>query len=153
MNFWLFLHLAGAVLFAGNIITAAFWKIRAESEKNPVLIHSAAKNVMLADYVFTLPGLVLIISSGIVMTVRAGIPLDRLNWLTLSLILLAVTGIVWGGLLVPLQRAMIRYSAASVESGKVTSAYLRASRRWNLLGTVATLLPLIIFYLMVMKSF
>ena len=52
MHLWLLLHLAGVVLFVGNIVTAAFWKIRADLHKNPVVIHSAVKNVMLADFVF-----------------------------------------------------------------------------------------------------
>ncbi|MGE7053268.1 DUF2269 family protein, partial [Paenibacillus glucanolyticus] len=30
MTLWLFLHIAGCVLFLGNIITAAFWKVRAD---------------------------------------------------------------------------------------------------------------------------
>lgn len=54
MNIWLTLHLIGVVLFVGNIVTAAFWKVRADLSKNPVVIHSTVKNVMLADYVFTL---------------------------------------------------------------------------------------------------
>ncbi|MDF2720993.1 MAG: hypothetical protein K0Q59_668, partial [Paenibacillus sp.] len=51
MNGWLVLHVLGVILLVGNIVTAAFWKIRADVQQNPVVIHSAVKNVMLADYV------------------------------------------------------------------------------------------------------
>jgi len=35
MTLWLFLHIAGCVLFLGNIITAAFWKVRADLKGDP----------------------------------------------------------------------------------------------------------------------
>lgn len=152
MNLWLTLHLIGVVVFLGNIITAAFWKVRADLQKNPSAIHSTVKNVMLADYVFTLPGLVLTIVSGLVMAVKAGIPLTELNWLTLSLILFAITGVIWLAILIPLQHAMIRHSAECIKNGNISQAYLAASRNWAVFGIAATLLPVVILCLMITKS-
>lgn len=153
MNLLLFMHITGALLFVGNIVTAAFWKIRADATRNPVVIHEAAKNVMLADYVFTLPGLALLIGSGVSMAVRSGSFQSGFNWLTLSLILFAVTGILWLGILIPLQRGMIRHSKRSVDSGIVSSEYRKASLYWAVFGTITTLLPVVIMYLMIAKSF
>ncbi|WP_134685707.1 DUF2269 family protein [Brevibacillus migulae] len=153
MSLWLLVHLLGVVLFLGNIITAAFWKVRADLQKDPAMIHRTVKNVMLADYVFTLPGLVLITVSGIVMAIKANLPMSGLNWLTLSLLLFAISGAIWLAVLLPLQRAMIRHSAQSMLSGKPSSAYERASRHWAIYGIAATLLPVIILYCMVTKSF
>ena len=152
MSFWLFLHLIGVVLFLGNIITAAFWKVRADLQKDPAMIHRTVKSVMLADYMFTLPGLVLITVSGIVMAVRANLPMSGLNWLTLSLLLFAIRGVIWLAVLFPLQRAMIRHSAESIQTGRLSSPYERASRHWAIYGIAATLLPVIILYCMVTKS-
>jgi len=152
MSLWLTLHLIGVVLFVGNIITAAFWKVRADLKKNAVEIHSAVKNVMLADYIFTIPGLVLIIVSGNIMAARAGMPMSGFNWLTLSLILLAVTGIIWAVILIPLQLKMIRYSEQCIKSGAISKAYQDASRLWAVFGIAATMLPLVILYLMVTKG-
>lgn len=153
MKLWLLLHLAGVVLFVGNIMTAAFWKVRAEFQKNPAVIHHAVKNVMLADFVFTIPGLILIVVSGITMAVRTGISMHGFNWLTLSLILFAITGVIWLAILIPLQRAMIRHSAACIESGNISKSYVKASRLWDVFGIIATLLPIVILYLMISKSF
>lgn len=153
MTAWLFLHITGSVLFVGNIITAAFWKVRADIEGNPSHIHRTAKNVMLADYVFTLPGLVLLIVSGIVMAYRSGFGINGMNWLTASLVLFGVTGLIWGGALIPLQKSMIRHSGHSVECGAVTAGYKKASRHWAIFGTIATLLPLAVLYFMVSKPF
>ncbi|MFS0840829.1 DUF2269 family protein [Paenibacillus sp. 1P03SA] len=153
MNVWLTLHLLGVVLFVGNIVTAAFWKVSADVTNQPVEIHHAAKNVMLADCVFTIPGLALVIVSGSILAGRANFSLAGLNWLTLSLLLFAVTAVIWVAVLIPLQRRMIRYSAECIDSGTISKAYWDASRAWNTFGIAATLLPLAILYLMVMKGF
>lgn len=153
MNLWLTLHLIGVLLMVGNIITAAFWKVRADLTRNPLVIHHAVKNVMTADYFFTIPGLVLIIISGAVMAGQFGVSLVGLNWLTLSLILLLITGFIWLAILIPLQLRMIRYSADSVKTGVISAEYRRASRQWAIYGVAATFLPIVILYLMVMKGF
>ncbi|MEF3302426.1 DUF2269 family protein [Paenibacillus sp. GYB003] len=153
MSLLLFVHIFGAFLFLGNIVTAAFWKIRADVTGNPVVIHRAAQNVMIADYAFTLPGLVLLTVSGIGMAVRTGALQSGFNWLALSLVLFAVTGALWLGILIPLQRSMIRHSKQSIEAGAVTEPYRRASRYWAVFGTITTLLPVVILYFMVAKSF
>lgn len=153
MKVLLFLHVAGAVLLLGNIVTAAFWKIRAERTGNPVLIHHAVKNVMLADYAFTIPGLVLLVVSGGLMAERAGYSWAGFNWLTLSLLLFLLTGVLWLGALLPLQRGMIRLSARAMESGKMDKAFRRLSRTWDVVGTIAALLPVVILYLMIAKGF
>jgi uncharacterized membrane protein len=108
---------------------------------------------MIADYSFTIPGLVLIIISGAVMAGEFDDSLLGLNWLTLSLILFAITGFIWLVILIPLQLRMIRFSADSVKTGAVSAEYRRASRQWTIYGVAATFLPIVILYLMVMKGF
>lgn len=153
MNLWLILHLFGVLFMVGNIITAAFWKIRADLTGNPEVIHHAVKNVMIADYAFTIPGLVLILISGSLMAGKSGISLTGINWLTLSLILFVITGVIWLVVLIPLQRRLIRFSAAIVKTGMLSTEYRNASRQWTIFGVAATLLPIIILYMMVMKGF
>jgi hypothetical protein len=75
------LYVLGAVLFVGNIITAAFWKLLAEREGNPQVIASAAKRVMLADYWFTIPGIMLLLTTRHVLMAQAGYSLLRLSWI------------------------------------------------------------------------
>ncbi|MBW7459957.1 DUF2269 domain-containing protein, partial [Paenibacillus sepulcri] len=99
MKLLLFMHLIGCVLFLGNIITAAFWKVRADVKGDAAMIHQTAKNVMLADYAFTLPGLVLIVVSGIMMAVKSDYAMWGMSWLTASLILFVITGILWAAVL------------------------------------------------------
>jgi len=153
MHLYLLLHIVGVVLFLGNIVTAAFWKVRADLQGNAAVIHQTAKNVMLADWVFTLPGLALIIVSGGLMAAEAGYALSGTDWLTFSLVLFGVTGVIWLAVLLPMQRAMIRHSAAALTDGKIPEAYRQASRRWNAFGVAATLIPVVILYLMVFKPY
>ncbi len=65
MYTWLkFLHLFGVVLFVGNIITAALWKTRADRSGDLATIAYAQRTVALADWVFTLPGILLVVIGG-----------------------------------------------------------------------------------------
>ncbi|NOU94668.1 DUF2269 family protein [Paenibacillus sp. LMG 31456] len=151
MKFLLFLHVLGAILLVGNIFTAAFWKVKADIKGDLAAIHSATKNVMLADYIFTIPGLILIIVTGSLMALKAGYSMSGFNWLTLSLTLFSLTGLIWLALLLPLQRSMIRHSAQSLEAGTLSKAYRKASLYWAIFGTIGTLIPVVVLYLMISK--
>ncbi|PFA69225.1 hypothetical protein CN378_04960 [Bacillus sp. AFS015802] len=152
MNVLLFLHIFGAVIFLGNIATAALWKVRADLTKDPKFIHNTVKNVMLADFIFTLPGLILIMISGILMAAQSGHSLAVFNWFTLSLFLFVLTGIIWFSILLPIQRRLIDHSAQSITNGMISSEYRNVSRYWAIFGITATLLPVVVLYLMVTKS-
>ena len=150
MDYLVFIHIIAAIILLGNIITAAFWKIRAEFSKDPSHINRAVRNVMFADYVFTLPGILLLLITGFALAMKSNYPLQELNWLTASLVLFIVTGMIWGFILVPLQRKMIRYS----NNDELQKAeYTRVSRTWDIIGTIAVMIPLVILYLMVTKPF
>lgn len=153
MNVWLFLHIAGVVLSIGNFIVTAFWKIRADAQKDPTVIHHSVKNVMLADYLFTLPGTILILVSGLVMAVKADMPMGGFNWLTLSLILFGITGALWLFILIPVQRKMIQHSLKMMEKQEITADYQKSSFLWAVVGVTATILPIVIMYFMIMKPF
>lgn len=151
MKVYLFLHVLGAVLFIGNIITGVFWKVATDRTGEPQSIYRMSKFVMLADYVFTLPGIALLITFGHLLVEEAGYPLMEWNWLSLSYLLFIVSGVVWMVALVPLQRKMVRMSKIGVESGRIPESYYHYSRLWSGIGTFSILLPLITLFLMVVK--
>lgn len=133
------------------MITAAFWKIRAEFGKELQTIHRTAKNVMVADFVFTIPGIILLLVPGNIMMVRSGYSIAEWSWLSLSMWLFIASAVIWIAVLLPSQARMVKHSAQSVEQGKLTDAYRRASRTWDIFGVMATVIPLIVLYLMVVK--
>ena len=151
MNALLFMHLAGAVLLIGNAITAAFWKIRSDLERDPRIARRTAKNIMAADYFFTLPAIVLILVSGHLLAANAGYTVFAWNWLGLSYGLFVLSGVIWVIVLLPVQLGMIRQAEASAAQGSFTKEYERSSRAWNAWGTIATLLPIAAMVLMVWK--
>jgi uncharacterized membrane protein len=148
----LFLHVLGAVLFLGNISTGAFWKIRAHYGKRDLQnIHLTVKNIMVADYVFTVPGILLLLIPGYLMAFRLGYSLLAWNWVSVSLLLFSISGIMWLFLLIPLQRKMIRFSEESLRLGEQTEAYRNVSKKWDIYGSIATIVPIITLVLMVWK--
>jgi len=152
MALLLFLHIAGAVLLVGNIVTAAFWHWLAQRTRSAEIVHFSAKTVMKADLAFTLPGILLIVGSGAAMAERSGYG-GAFDWLTLSLVLFGLTGAIWLAVLLPLQRSMIRRSAEALDTGVIPRAYTRALLNWYVFGTAAVLLPVAVLYLMVAKPF
>lgn len=145
------IHILSAVVFLGNVITAAFWKVRADRSGSLEAIASAARGVTTADYAFTLPGLLGVLITGFLMVGLTGWQRSQEPWLGTSLGLLILTGVIWLALLLPLQRRMARLALESVPRGALDPAYTRASRRWAMLGGIATLLPVVILFLMVLK--
>jgi uncharacterized membrane protein len=144
-------HLLSAVVFVGNTITAAYWKVRADRSGNLEAIALTAQGLLRADYIFTLPGIVGLVITGIWMVGITGWGRFQEPWLSLSFILLIVTSIIWGAILLPLQRRMVRLAQLGAASGTPDPAYRQAGKRWAIFGGIATLLPVVILFLMVLK--
>ena len=59
---------------------------------------------------------------------------------------------IWLAILVPLQKSMVRITHEAADLGLALSdAFYRVHRRWMMWGGIATLLPLVVVYLMVYK--
>ncbi len=69
----MFLHIAGVVVFLGNIIVTAAWMLMAERTRSLMVIHFSAKAVIRADLLFTLPGVLLILMNGFAMGRSEGV--------------------------------------------------------------------------------
>ncbi|MGO4541172.1 DUF2269 family protein [Paenibacillus sp. 2TAB19] len=148
---FVFLHVLGAVLFLGNIITTAFWKVSQDRYPAPESTHRMAVSVMKADYVFTIPGIALIVVFGILTAHAYGYSLAEWNWLTMSIGLFAISGILWGTVLLPCQLQMVKLSEQGLKTGQLPAQYSLVSKRWNVWGSVNTIIPIIVLFLMVVK--
>jgi uncharacterized membrane protein len=149
----IFLHVLGALILIGNAFPAAFWKMRAERSGNLEAIHRSAQGIMIADYWFTIPGTVLALGTGHFLMHSGGYSLLELSWLSVAYWLFVVTGVIWAAVLIPVQLAMIKHSRTSMQHGVLTEQYRRSSRIWDIFGTLSTLLPLVVLYLMLVKPF
>ena len=146
-------HILGAILFVGNIVTAALWKARADASGDLHAIAYAQRGVMFADYVFTAPGVALILVTGLWMADLSDRDILQTGWLLTALILLIVTVLIWLFELVPVQRRQIRIADEAVRSGQLDPVFKQLTLRWTIFGIIATLLPLVNLYLMVFKPF
>ena len=150
-NLLLVLHILSAVVLMGHLTTAAFWKKRADGSGS--VEHIAATNRILGrgDYFFTLPGLAVLLITGIWMGGMTGWDRFQEPWLAASFALLIVILILWLVALRPMQRRLVRLSEDALATGRLPDNYQHSSQLWAMFNGIATLLPLVILVLMVFK--
>jgi uncharacterized membrane protein len=144
-----FLHLLGAVLFVGNIVVSAVWLALARRSGEPEACRLGVRGVVLTDALFTLPGVILLfVNGGILGTpwLKAGAA-----WIIISVLLFVITGVVWGAVLVPIQRRLARLVDGMPPHGPLPAECEALFAKWFRWGGVATLLPLVTLVLMVFK--
>ena len=153
MYLWLkLIHILAVVMFIGNIVTGVFWHKHAERTRNPRLLAHTMEGVIRSDRLFTIPGVVVILASGIFAAVRGGFPILGTGWILWTLVMFAISGLVFMIRLGPLQRRMQKHAEAGAGSGSFDfDAYHRMSKQWDTWAAVATLTPLIGLGLMVLK--
>lgn len=146
------LHIVAVVLFLGNIITGVFWHRHAARTRDPHLLAHTVEGLIRSDRIFTMPGVLVIIATGILAAIQLGLPLLGTGWIAWSLALFAVSGLLFGMQVAPLQRKLLALARAGASKGAFDyGAYRRLAVRWEVMGTIATLTPLAALALMVMK--
>ncbi|MFS0724974.1 DUF2269 family protein [Paenibacillus sp. 1P07SE] len=150
MSLFLFIHILGVIFLLGNAFTV-IWKLRADYSKDVALKFQTAQNIMILDYLFTLPSIVMILVSGHVLAHQAGYSVFSWNWLGISYGLFVMSGVLWMVALLPLQTKMIKQGKLSFEQKTLTPEFVKASRQWNLYGVLATVTPIAAMILMVWK--
>jgi uncharacterized membrane protein len=143
------LHILGAVLLLGNIIITAVWMLMAERTNNYHVMRFAAKTVNWADVFFTVPGIFLLITNGDILSEQWG-GVFRAGWITLSLSIFVISGVIWMGFLLRYQHRLIKLSHAAHDD-KLTPDFFMVLHKWYLGGAIATVLPLISLVLMFLK--
>jgi uncharacterized membrane protein len=102
------IHVIAAVVYLGNLITAAFWKMRADRSGGLETMAVTSRLVVLSDCFFTGPGLVVLMATGILIVSQTGWHRFQEPWLGASFVMLVVTAIIWLAVLVPLERKMLQ---------------------------------------------
>lgn len=146
------IHIASVIAFLGNITTGLFWHAHAARTRDPRLLFHVMDGIIRSDRWFTLPGVLLIILSGVGAAMLGGYPLMRTPWITISLALFSVSGILFGVRVAPLQKQLRDVARLGLDSGTFDHArYQALARRWEAWGLVALLTPLAAMVLMVLK--
>ena len=151
LNLLLTLHILSAVWLMGHLVSSAFWKARADRTGNPQTIATTAQALVRSDFTFTLPGIVVLLGTGIWMAGLTGWDRFQELWLGTSFVLVIVMVIIWLAVLLPQQRRMARFAAETLEGVDQGANYQRASKLWSMAGGIMTLIPVLVLFLMVFK--
>ena len=144
------LHVLSACLFLGNVVVSGTWAFLAERTRTFAVSSFSNRLVLITDLIFTLTGALLVVYTGSLMAHRYdGAPAASQTWITWSYMLLGLSGLIWLLVLVPIQ---LRQRMLLKRDQAVTTEYLKLSRIWQISGAIATVVPLPIVYLMIIKG-
>lgn len=144
------LHIMGAVILFGTGLGTAFHFWITQRREGTAAIAAAARSTVLADYLFTLPAVILQPVTGVALALMAGYPL-RSTWIVASIALYVVAGACWIPV-VFIQRRLSDIAEASVRNAApLDPEFHRLTRRWILLGWPAFLSMAAILWLMVAR--
>jgi uncharacterized membrane protein len=145
------LHIVSVVLFLGNIITGVYWKVHADLTGDLRARAQALDGIIKSDRWFTVPGVLLIIATGVTLAIMAGYPLLSTFWIVWSLVLFGISGASFSMLVAPLQKKLLVNARGGIAGTWNQAEYDSLSRSWIRWGAIATAAPLIALFLMVMK--
>jgi uncharacterized membrane protein len=146
-TFYKGLHILAVILFLGNIITSLFWMRFAVRTKDAAIIAHTMKGIILADAIFTLPGVLIITAAGIMTAVIGHFPILGTGWILWSIILFSCSGIIFMARVAPLQKKIASMTSADMDWNEFHSLF----RAWELWGLAALLTPLAAAVMMILK--
>ena len=145
-----YIHILSSTLLFGTGLGTAFHGFLAFRTKDPRVVAAVGRSVVLADWLFTAPAVIIQPITGVAMALLAGIPLAH-GWIALSVVLYVLVGACWLPV-VWLQIQLRAVAGAYLKSGDpLPPVYFRYLRLWFILGWPAFTAVLAIFYLMVFK--
>jgi uncharacterized membrane protein len=100
------LHIVAVIAFVGNIITGIFWHAHAARTRDPKLLAYTMGGIIRSDRLFTIPGVIGIIATGIAAAIYGNFPILRTGWILWTLILFIVSGLIFMIRVAPLQRQL-----------------------------------------------
>lgn len=144
------IHILSATILFGTGLGTAFFKWRADQSGDVASIAHTNRVVVLADWVFTTPAIVIQPLSGMYLMQKLGMT-DFPPWLIIALCLYGLAGLCWLPV-VALQLRMRRVSAQALATAKPLPAqYWRDARYWFYLGIPAFTAMIAIYGLMMFK--
>jgi uncharacterized membrane protein len=144
------LHVLSATVLFGTGLGIAFFKWITDRSGNVAAIRVVSERVVLADWLFTTPAVVLQALTGVMLARLAGFPLMS-GWVFYAIVLYVVAGACW----LPVVWLQIRMRdlarAAAATGTPLDQRYWRYARIWFWLGVPAFTAIVGVFALMVLK--
>jgi uncharacterized membrane protein len=144
------LHILSSTVLFGTGLGSAFYMFFASRTRNTQAIAVVVRHVVIADWLFTTPAIILQPATGFYLAHLAGFPLST-PWIAWSIALYLLAGAAWLPV-VWMQIKMRDMAAGAAHSdGALPPQYWRFLRIWIALGVVAFAALVVVFYLMVAK--
>jgi uncharacterized membrane protein len=146
------LHIVNSTILFGTGIGSAFFLFVANRTGNVHNIYFATKYVVIADFIFTTPAIIIQLTTGFLLMHLAGYEFDDL-WLLWGFGLFLFVGICWLPV-VFMQIKMRNLAKECLDQNKdLPASYWKMDKWWIILGALAFPAMLVIFYLMIVKPF
>jgi uncharacterized membrane protein len=144
------LHILSSTLLFGTGLGSAFYMFFASRTRDARAVSVVVRYVVIADWAFTTPTVILQPLTGLYLVHLAGFPLTS-SWIVTSFALYLLAGACWLPV-VWMQRGMrdMARQAAAADAA-LPDRYWQFMRWWVALGSVAFLALVAVFYLMVAK--
>jgi uncharacterized membrane protein len=144
------LHILSSTLLFGTGLGSAFYMFFTSRTRDTQAIAVVVRHVVVADWIFTAPTIVLQPLTGLYLMHLAAIPLTT-PWILWSVVLYLLAGAAW----LPVVWLQIRMrdmaAAAAFCRGPLSRKYWQFLRIWLALGVIAFSALVAVFYLMVTK--
>jgi uncharacterized membrane protein len=144
------LHVVGAAVIFGTGLGTAFHFWITQRRENAVAIAAAARSTVLADYLFTLPAVILQPLTGLALAIAAGYPLTS-TWIVAAFALYALAGACWIPVVL-IQRRLRELAERSVrDATALPDEFRRLERIWFALGWPAFIAMAAVIWLMIAR--
>ena len=151
-SYYKLLHIIAVILFLGNITTGLFWMRYAVKTKDLKIISHSINGVIKSDRLFTIPGVIFIVTGGILSAVYGHFPILKTGWIFYSLILFSISGIAFGWKVAPLQKTISNMTLNKENTPDYNwDAFNKKFKEWETWGLIALLAPAIALAMMVLK--
>jgi hypothetical protein len=143
---WKFLHVLGAMLLIGNVVTTGLWSHWAMARRDQAVAVFATGAILAADAWLTVGGGTLLVAGAIRMVGDRALPWWDLPWTRAGAIALVASSAAWAVVLLPCQ-VVLRRQAATGD----TDALWKTFKLWSVVGWASTAALVAGLWAMVMR--
>jgi uncharacterized membrane protein len=144
------LHILSSTVLFGTGAGIAFFHLAVKKQEGAAVQAAVLRIVVLADWCFTTPAVILQPLTGLWLVHIAGYSLDA-EWLRWALTLYVLAGLCWLPVLWLQWRMRALAREATMRAADLPAEFYRYHRLWIALGVPAFVALLVVFYLMVFK--
>jgi uncharacterized membrane protein len=143
-------HILAVAVLLGNLLMAPFWRRRLAALGGVQARAAANRSVRVADLIFTLPGWVVVLATGIMLIISRVGGMQG-GWLHLSLLLFLGWLIFWHVLVLRARKAMIAQAEEAASGGQAPAELAQHERQWQQWSYLAAGIAVLILILMVVQ--